>query len=99
MNFFLFQRRSTMLEQEPVASLPDRIFSGDTAAATDSPAAAPTAAVPSRLAAKTPVVVITRSRLAAAAAAAEGTATMASATSTRTRVGVRFQCYYRYSGV
>ena len=88
-----------MLEQEPIVrSLLDRIITLDTAA-TEGPAAAPTAAVPSRLAAKTPVVVITRSRLAAAAAAAGGTVTTVSATNTRTRVGVRLQCCCRYSGV
>ena len=48
MNFFFF-----MLAQKPVAPLLDRIFTSDTAAVTDSPAAAATAAVPSRLAAET----------------------------------------------
>ena len=94
-----------MLAQKPVASLLDRIFTSDTAAVTDSPAAAATAAVPSRLAAETCSVAIL-SRLAAVAAAAAGPAAMASATRARTRVRVRVrseltphQCYCRYSGV
>ena len=60
-----------MLAQKPIASLLDRIFTSYTAVATDSPSAATTAAVPSRLAAETCSVAIL-SRLAAAAAAAAG---------------------------
>ncbi len=98
------------MEQKPFVCLLDRIITVNTAA-TDSPAAAPTAAVPSRLAAETSNVVITprpaamasaAAGPAAMASAAAGPAAMASAARTRTRVReeiTHHQCYCRYSGV